>query len=75
MIDFVDTPPFLRMAVRVAMVAMHFHIAPAGLFLRNIFLSFRGPSEQFGNNDKLSWGAGYVKIYPRVIEISTNLSY
>ena len=37
MIDFVGTPPFLRMALRVAMVTMHFHIARTGLFLRNIF--------------------------------------
>ena len=36
MVDFVGTPPFLRMALQVAMVAMHFHIAPTGLFLRNI---------------------------------------
>ena len=58
MIDFVGTPLFLRVALRVAMVAMYFHIAPTGLFLRNIFFSFRGPREQFGTNDKLSLGAG-----------------
>ena len=74
MIDFVGTSPFLRMALRVAMVAMHFHIAPTGLFFRNIFFSFRGPREQFGTNDKLSWGAGKVKIGPGVIEISTNFT-
>ena len=37
MIDFVGTPPLLRMALQVAMVTRHFHIAPTGLFLRNIF--------------------------------------
>ena len=42
MIDFVDTPPFLRMALRVAMVAMHFHIAQTSLFLRNMFSSHSG---------------------------------
>ena len=36
MIDFVGTPPFLRMALRVAMVTMHFHKARTGLFLWNI---------------------------------------
>ena len=39
MIDFVGTPPFLRMALQVAMVTRHFHMAPTVLFLRNIFLS------------------------------------
>ena len=33
MIDFVDTPPFLRSALRVAMATMHFHIAQTNLFL------------------------------------------
>ena len=37
MIDFVGTPPFLRMALRVAMVAMHFHTALTGLFLGTFF--------------------------------------
>ena len=37
MIDFVGTPPFLRMALRVAMVTMHFHIARTGLFLGTFF--------------------------------------
>ena len=55
MIDFVGTPPFLRMTVRVAVVAMHFNIGPTGLFLGKFFFSFRGPREQFDTNDKLSW--------------------
>ena len=36
MIDFVGTPPFERIALRVAMVTMHFHIAQTGLFFGNI---------------------------------------
>ena len=38
--DFVGIPPFLRIALRVAMAAMHFHITETGLFLEknNIFL-------------------------------------
>ena len=39
MIDFVGTPPFLRMALQVVMVTRHFHVAPTGLFFRNIFFS------------------------------------
>ena len=46
MIDFVGTPPFLRMALRVAMVTMHFHIARTGLFL-GTFFSIQGVP---GNN-------------------------
>ena len=33
MIDFVSTHPFLRIALQVAMVTMHFHIAQTVLFL------------------------------------------
>ena len=41
MIDFVDTPPFLRIALRVAMATMHFHIARTNLFLEEQFFAFR----------------------------------
>ena len=42
MIDFVDTPPFLRIALWVAMATMHFHIAQTNLFLEEqFFLAFR----------------------------------
>ena len=58
MIDFVGTPPFLRMALRVAMVTIHFHIAPTGLLFRNTSFSFMGPREQFGTNDLFPGGAG-----------------
>ena len=47
MIDFVDTPPFLRMALRVAMVTMHFHKARTGLFFNGTFFSIQGVP---GNN-------------------------
>ena len=36
MIDFVGTSPFMGIALRVAMVTMHFHIAQTGLFWGNI---------------------------------------
>ena len=46
MTDFVGTPPFLRIALWVAMVTMHFHIAQTCFIFRNIFCALRGP----GNN-------------------------
>ena len=42
MIDFVGTPPFLRIALRVAMVTMHFHIAQTDLFFGNNFIRILG---------------------------------
>ena len=42
MIDFVDTSPFLRIALQVAMATMHFHIAQTGLFMGKVFSAFRG---------------------------------
>ena len=43
MIDFVGAPPFLRIALQVAMATIHFHIlAQIGLFLGHIFFAFRG---------------------------------
>ena len=42
MIDFVGTPPFLGIALRVAMVTMHFHIAQTGLFLGNVVFRILG---------------------------------
>ena len=56
MIDFVDTPPFLRIALRVAMATMYFHIAQTNLFLEKQFFSHLGyPWEQCGTNEKLLW--------------------
>ena len=42
MIDFVRTPPFLRIALLVVMATMRFHIDKIGLFLGNILNAFRG---------------------------------
>ena len=55
MIDFVNTPPFLRIALQVAMATMHLHIAQTGLWV-NVFTNSGGPREQFGTNSKLSLG-------------------
>ena len=41
MIDFVDTSPFLRIALKVAMATMHFHIAQTNLFLEELFFALR----------------------------------
>ena len=68
MIDFVCTPPFLRITLRVAMVTMHFHIAQTGFFREQFCSHFGYPREQFGTNDKLSCGgARYVKLDSGVI--------
>ena len=37
MIDFFGKPPFLKIALRVAMAAIYFHIAQTGLFLETLF--------------------------------------
>ena len=44
MIDFVNTPPFLRIALQVAMATIHFHIAQTG-FLWGFFFAFKGSQE------------------------------
>ena len=36
MIDFIGTPPLLRITLSVAMATMHFHIAQICLFLGNV---------------------------------------
>ena len=41
MIGFVGIPPFLRLALQVAITTMHFHIAQIGLFLEPLFFIFR----------------------------------
>ena len=57
MIDFVGAPSFLRIALRVAMATMHFHIlAQTGLFLGNFFRIKRGTRVQFDTYEKLSLG-------------------
>ena len=57
MSDFVGTTPFLKIALWVAMETMHFHIAGMRIFLETFFSHSGGPTEQFGTNEKLSWGA------------------
>ena len=42
MIDFVDPPPFLRIALQVAMATMHFHIAQTCLFMGYFFFRIQG---------------------------------
>ena len=63
MIEFVwtaPTPTSVKIAIWVAMVTMHFHIA---YFLGGPFFSYSGgPREQFGINEKLSWVARSVKL-------------
>ena len=61
MIDFVDSPLFLRIALQVAMATMHLHIAQTGLFME-IFLYSGCPREQFGTNSKLSLGCKVCQI-------------
>ena len=49
MIDFVDTPPFFKIAFQFAMATMHFHIAQTGLFMGKLFSHSWGPRHQFKN--------------------------
>ena len=42
MIEFLGLPPFLRIALPVAMETMHFHIAQANLFSRQLCFALRG---------------------------------
>ena len=63
MIEFVCTAPTsIRIAIWVAMVVMHFHIAQMNLFLRTFFSYSVGLREQFGINEKLSWGCKMGQI-------------
>ena len=62
MIDCVSLHAFFRIALRVAIVTMHFHIAQIGFILGTLFSHTGYPREQFGTNEKSSWCAKYVKI-------------
>ena len=58
MIDFVGTPPFLRITLLVAMESMHLRLARISVFLEDkICLHSGGPNEQFGTHERLSWCA------------------
>ena len=65
---FVGIPPFLRIALRVAMATMHFYIDQTGLFLGNIFSHSEDPREQLITHEQLSWGARLVKLDAVVVE-------
>ena len=65
MIDFVNTLPFLRKALHVAMANMHFHIAQTGLFMGIFYSHSGGPRKQFGTNSKLSLGCKVGQIRSR----------
>ena len=57
MIDFVDTPPFLRTALQVAMATMHFHIAKTGLFMQNFFRIQGVPGNNLATIQNCPWDA------------------
>ena len=70
-IDFVSTPPFLRIALRVSMATMHFHIAQTGLSFRKHFFRIMGTPwnnvAQMKNchgwvQGRSNWILGYVVI-------------
>ena len=65
MIEFVDTPPFLGIALQVAMATMHFHIDQTGSRMGKFFSHSGGPREQFGTNSKLSLGCKVGQIRSR----------
>ena len=62
MIEFVCTPLPVRIALRVAMVTMHFHIAKMSLCLGTFFSHSGGPGNFFGTNEKLLWGCKVGQI-------------
>ena len=58
MIDIVGIPPFLRIALTVAMETMHFHIGQTNLFvMTTLFRNLGASDKQFGTHENLSWGA------------------
>ena len=50
--NFVGTPHFLRITLRVALVIMHFRIAQTGLFEESFYAHSGYQREQFGTNEK-----------------------
>ena len=57
MIGFVDTSPFLRIALQIAMAIMHFHIAQTGLFMGNFFRIQGVPGNNFATIQNCPRGA------------------
>ena len=67
MIDFEGTPPFLRIALRVAMATMHYHIVQTGLFLGALFLHTLGIlRNNLAPMRNCLWNARLVKLDARV---------
>ena len=60
--DFVVTPPFLRIALWVAMDTMHLHIAGISFFLRLNFFAFSRSQKINWHQYTLSWGARLIKL-------------
>ena len=56
MIEFVCTPLYVRIALRVTVVTMQFRKAQLCLFFRNIFSHSWGPKKKIGTNENLLWG-------------------
>ena len=54
-IDFVGAPPFLRIALRVTIATMHFHIF--GLFSRTFFRIKGVPGNNLAPMKNCPWGA------------------
>ena len=55
MSTFVGIPPFSN-PLWVAMETMHFHIAQTKFFEDTFVSHPGGPNEQFGTDEKFSWG-------------------
>ena len=74
MIDFVHvgTPPFLRIAIWVAMETMHFRIAQISFFFYvKMFRKLGDPNERYGTYVKLSfWVQGSLKLNPGANQLS-----
>ena len=63
MIDIVGIPPFLIIALPVAMEIMHIHIGQTNLFVRTtLFRHLGAPNKQFGSHEKLSLGCKVGQI-------------
>ena len=75
MIDFVDTPSFLKKALQVAMATMHFHIAQTGLFMGKYFRIQGVPGNNLVSIQNCPWGARYVKLDPEVDGLRPILVY
>ena len=57
MIDFVNTPLFLRILLQVAMATMHYHIAQIGLFMGICFRIQVVPGNNLAPIQNCPWGA------------------